>query len=296
MKLMIAFLMLLTVSNAYSQAISVATPGSTTTTVGTTGPAPTSEGTTATTTPSTTSTDLSFWEKVKKAPVSLFVDNDLSASNSNGKLVGFNNVSTMYFTYKLTTKQSLRVSSGYSLSDDNTSNPKGAYQGTTLMYRRSALLTSDKHGVDLRSEIRLNFAPSNPNTVGSTSFRVGASKEFNPKFSLYSELRWNEYGRKSSTPGLTRRSFVLLAIPGFNFNDKLSFAGTTLFTQAEKGNGANDSNDLNFAPAVSYTFTDKLSGSVYWDTYPLASNDGHFFTPNWVSNSGLGLYFSYVIL
>ncbi len=277
MKLIIALLMFFSISTLFAQATSEA-------------PAP------AVAAPTNTSTDLSFWEKIKKAPIALFVDSDLAGNNSNGSYIGFRNVSNVYLTYKFTPQDSFRVNTGYSFSDDNSSNLAGDYEGTTLMYRRSEILTEEKNGVSLRSEIRLNLPPSNPNQSGSTSFRVAGSKSFGAKFNLYSEMRWNENIRKSGTPSITRRTFLLLASPSYSITDKLTFAGTTVFSQAIKSTGAKYPNELNFAPAVSYAFTEKFNGSIYWDTYPFTSNDGHMFAPDWVTNGGLGLYVSYTIL
>lgn len=306
MKLFIPFLLIFSVStNAFAQATSVAPapvapprPAGITNEFSTSNPAPPSPtvAPAVAEAPTNTSTDLSFWEKFKKAPISLFVDSDFAGSNSNGSYIGYRNVSNVYLTYKFSTEDSFRVNTGYALSDDNSTNLSADYDGTTLMYRRSGILTEEKHGVSLRSEVRLNLLPSNPSYSATTSLRVAGSKSFGAKYNLYTELRWNEYVRKSGTPSSTRRSFLLLASPSYNITDKLSLAGTTIFSQAIKSLGVNYPNEINFAPAVSYGFTEKFNASVYWDTYPFTSNDGHMFAPDWAKNGGLGLYVSYTIL
>ena len=275
MKLMIVFLMLFSVSNAFSQATSE-TP--------------------LAAAPSNSSTDLSFWERLKKAPIGISVLNDTSAKTKTTSVTGVTSVTDVSFKYKITSKNSLRLTTRGVVSDTDKTNPKSSYGGTTLGYSRSGLLSQDKYGVDMNASLSYKVLAGGSSNTGYSLLRTSFSRTFSPIFSSTIDIRWYEYVRKTSKTDLSRRDFLLYYIPTFSINDKLSVSPTLAFNETINGPKTVDGNNLNFAPSVDYSFTDKFSGSLYWDTYPLQSGDNSLFSSRWYSTGGLGFVLSYAIL
>jgi len=277
MKLMITFLMLFSVSNAYSQATSeaAAVPPATT---------------------SNTSTDLSFWEKLKKAPVGFTILNDTSARTNATTIQGVTSVTDVSFRYKFTGKNSLGLTARGIVSDTDKTSPKTTYGGTTLNFSRSKILTQEKYGVNMVSSISLKAYPSEYSNSGYGLLRTAFSRTFSPVFSSTVDIRWYEYARRTSKDSLSRRDFLIYYIPTFQINEKLSVSPTLLFSESINGPQTVNGNYINFAPSVDYSFTEKFSGSLYWDTYPMQSGDGSFFSSRWYSTGGLGFVLSYAVL
>lgn len=271
--------MLFSVSNVYSQTTSEAAAIPTTAT-----------------TPSNSSTDLSFWEKIKKAPVGFTVVNDTSAKTNTTNIEGVTSVTDFSFKYKLTPKNSIGFTTRGIVADTNKTNPKTTYGGTTLSYSRSKLLTQDKHWVDMSSGLSLKAYDGGSSMNGYGLLRTAISRTFSPIFSSTVDIRWYEYARKSSKDSLGRREFYLYYIPTFQISEKLSVSPTLLFVETINGPKTSDANIVNFAPSLDYNFTDKFSGSLYWDTYPMQSGDNSFFSSRWYSTGGVGFVLSYAVL
>jgi hypothetical protein len=267
--------MLFSVTNAFSQATSE-TP--------------------LTAAPSNSSTDISFWERVKKAPIGLSVTNEVVANTEAVSVTGITNATDMTFKYKITPKNNIRLTSGLSLVDTNKTTTDATYNGSTLSFHRSSILTQDKYGVDMNASVRYNAFPGGDVMTGSTSLRSDFSRTVSPIFSASSGLRWDEYVRNTSDPTVSRRKFQLWVSPTFSLNEKLSVSPSIVFNESIKGSGVKDTNNVNFSPSLDYTFSPNLSTSLYWDTYPMKSGDDTFFSSRWYSTGGLGFVLSYAIL
>lgn len=276
MKLLITFLMLLSVSNAFSQATSEAQP--------------------TTTAPLNSSTEESFWEKIKKTPIGLGITNEMVASTEATSVTGLTNATDVTFKYKITPKNSIRLTSGATFNDTNTTNLTSSYNGSTLSYHRSGLLTQENYGVNLNASLRYNFFPGGDVMAGSTSLRSDISRTINPIFSAAAGVRWDEYVRNSGDPKISRRKFQLWVSPTFSFNEKLSVSPSVVFNESIKGPEVKDTNNVNFSPSIDYSFTPELTTSLYWDTYPMKSGDDSFFSSRWYSTGGVGFVLSYTIL
>lgn len=280
MKLIVTFLMLFSVSNAFSQA-----------TTETTAPAPTT-----TAAASNSTTDLDFWERIKKAPVGFVITNEMVADTKTTSVTGITNATDAVFTYKLTSKNALKLASGFTVYDTNTTNTDTSYNGSALIFSRTGLLSQDKHGVNMYANIRYKALPGGSNVPGYASLRTGASRTFSPVISATTEVRWEEYVRGSSEGSLNRRKFAFIASPSITLTEKLGVSPTMVFSHSVKGANVKDTNYVNFAPSIDYTFDPKFSGSLYWDTYPLKSADNSFLAPRWYSQGSVGLYLSYAVL
>ncbi len=278
MKLIVTFLMLFSVSNAFSQATTEATAPATTAAA------------------NNSSTDLSFWERIKKAPVGFVLTNEMVADTKTTSVTGITNATDAIFTYKLTGKNALKLTSGFTVYDTNTTNTETAYNGTALIFSRTGLLSQDKHGVNMYANIRYKALPGGSNVPGYASLRTGFSRTFSPVLSATTEVRWEEYVRGASDGSLTRRKFALIASPSIQLTEKLGVSPTMVFSESIKGTDVKDTNYLNFAPSIDYTFDSNFSGSLYWDTYPLKSADNSFLAPRWYSQGSVGLYLSYAVL
>lgn len=276
MKLLITFLMLFSVSNAFSQTTSeaAAIPN---------------------TAPSNSSTDVSFWERIKKAPIGLSVTNELSAATESIK--GVANEVSLGLSYKITKKNSLSFSTSSAVSDFNTPKVKTTYGGTSVSYSRSGLLTQEKYGVNMNAGLSFKaYDGGNADNSGRSIFTTGVSRTFNPIFSLSTSANWEERVRKKSDDTLTRRAFYLVINPTIQITEKLSTSPTVLVYDYIKGPQVTDKFYFRFAPSLDYTFTEKFSSSLYWDGYPMQSGDAQVFAPTWYTKGSVGLVLSYSVL
>lgn len=306
MKLTIALLMLFSISNVFPQATSVAPVpvmpprpagntdfgGNTPTPAISEAPAPTTAPEVANGT-TNTSTDLSFWEKLKKAPIGFAVINDMSAATNS--ISGVANETILGFSYKLTDKNSLSLQSSVVATDFNTPSLKTTYGGTTFGFTRSGLLTQEKYGVNLFASLKYKHL-NDPDISGYPIFSAGISRTINPTLSLSSTAYWEEYLRKNSNNKLSRRRFYLIVNPTVQLTENLSVSPTMLFYNSIKGPEVTNKDSFRFAPSVDYSFTPKFSASFYWDGYPMLSSDGSLFVPSFYSKGSVGLTLSYSVL
>ncbi len=243
--------------------------------------------------PITGSSESSFWDKLRNVPLGMAVTNEIVADTQTTSLTGITNATDVVLSYKITSKNSIKLTSGMTVADTNSTNTETAYNGTALIFSRTGLLSQDKHGVDMYANIRYKALPGGTNVPGYGSVRVGVSRNFGPKFSLLTESRWEQYVRNASSSNLTRSKLTFILGPSYMLTEKFSVSPTVVFSESLRGIDSADTNYVNFAPSLDYTFTPKFSGSLYWDTYPFKSGDQSFIAPRWYSKGSIGLYLSY---
>ncbi|RLA65856.1 MAG: hypothetical protein DRQ88_04265 [Epsilonproteobacteria bacterium] len=255
---------------------------------------------------STTSSTFDLWNGLKKSPLGFSIVNEFatqSASNNTG-INGFYNELTPYLSYKLTGKDSLRFNTSVIISDNyraaNELNADVAWGGATLRYKRSKILTEDKNWLNMSAEIRFNldadFNNDESNKIGSTSFRTNLTRTIMAGLELNTELRYDEYLRKSSSAKLKRRKLAATINPSYVFAKDWYVLPSLAFKyeiQGETANKAYKKNKVTFAPEIGYQVMKDLAVAVYWEATPFKSHDGELFAKNWGKNAMLAAYLDY---
>ncbi|RLA62594.1 MAG: hypothetical protein DRQ88_08185 [Epsilonproteobacteria bacterium] len=268
-------------------------------------------------TTSDTSSTFSFeglLDDLRESPFSMSFFSDFGTTGGATDINGWVNETLMYLSYKLTPYDSLRLNTSLVFSDpiDAGKSAKAEWGGATLRYKRSSILTEDKHGVNMSAEVRLNLFPNyylkKPNAYMSYSVRANFAKEFTGYFTLASTLRYDEYIRNSAAKNLSRRKFNVYINPSFSFLKSWSFTpgisfnhrirGGTVVKIDEKTGKTEVSNferstHIGFVPEIGYSVNKELSMGLYWDSTPIASHDNKFLSPGWGKSSAIGYYLSY---
>jgi len=258
---------------------------------------------------STTSSTFSFsnlWNDLKESPLGFSVVNEFateSASNDTG-INGYYNELTPYLSWKLSSKDALRfntsliVTDKYRASEDLKADV--AWGGATLRYKRSKILTEDKNWLNMSAEIRFNldadFNKDEGKNTGSTSFRTNLTRSVMESLVMNTELRYDEYLRKSSNAKLKRRKFVATLNPTYTFLKDFYLLPSLAFNYEIKGEQANKAykkNKVVFSPEVGYQIMKDLAVAVYWESTPFKSHDGEVFAKNWGKNAVLAAYLDY---
>ena len=146
---------------------------------------------------------------------------------------------------------------------------------------------------ELRLYLYNNFWEKGPRgNTGSSSVRLNFSRELLSNLNIFTQIRYDNYFRKSSNPESPRRRFLAYIAPSYTFLKDWSFSPGLSVAWYNLGN-SKKSNEIGFAPEVGYAFTKDFSMGLYWDSTPFASNDGRFFAPGIGKNSVFATYLSY---
>ena len=257
----------------------------------------------------TTESTFSFsnlWNALKKSPLGFSITNEFSteSAGNNTGINGFQNELTPYLSWKLSSKDALRFNTSLIIRDSYRAakdlKADVALGETTLRYKRSKILTEDANFLDMSAEIRFNLDPNfnkdDSKKIGSTSFRTNLNKTFVEGMELNTELRYDEYLRKTSNLKLKRRKFVATLNPTYTFAKDfyvLPSFGFTYEIKGEKTNKVYKKSKATFSPEVGYQVMKNLSVAVYWEANPFKSHDGEFFAKNWGKNGTLAAYLDY---
>lgn len=263
----------------------------------------------ATTSANTTESTFSFsnlWNDLKKSPLGFSFVNEFGteAAGDNTGINGFYNELTPYLGWKLTSKDALRFNTSVIIRDSYRAakdlKADVAWGGATLRYKRSKILTEDANFLDMNAEIRFNldadFNKDESQKIGSTSFRTNLTRTVREDLKVNTELRYDEYLRKSSNAKLKRRKFVATLNPTYAFAKDFYVLPSFGFTYEIKGEQANKvykKSKATFAPEIGYKVMKDLSVAVYWEANPFKSHDGEFFAKNWGKNGTLAAYLNY---
>jgi hypothetical protein len=248
----------------------------------------------------------SFYQMLKDSPFSLSAVSEFTYRDDFKKdektettefINQYGNDTTFHLSYKLSDLDSLRLNTGmYNQISNKDDSADTSWNGATIRYKRSSILSEKTHGVEMSAETRFNLydgrTKNQDNLLGSTSMRANFSKTLAPKFDMVSILRWDQNIRTSGKEDLLRTYLAAYFIPVYKLSKKFTLSSTFAYKHYMKGGDLADSNRVNIVPEVSYTVSDMLSVATYWDVTPIKSNDGQFITKGWVQDGKFGLYAS----
>lgn len=261
-----------------------------------------------TTSATNTSTDKSFYQKLKDSPfgMSFYLSAEARAdAERRGKYDGVSSTNIVTAKYKLTDKDSVAWANRYTYSNNSDTRANQAWARSVLRYSRGGILNQNDHGINLSGSIDFRYLPENDtrravNRYGLIRPKLGASRSFDNGFSLASSLYFAQrILRESAQAGSGFNYWYLVTIQSYSATDKLGFSLVQEWFHSDvtndgepdlDGNTINDFTDMIMTAEVSYSFTSQLAGAFYVTSEAFVNHDGKSFREGWLENPGVGVY------
>ena len=224
----------------------------------------------------------------------MFIADTKLNKNADYDVNGVANENVIYFGYNMTANDNFRMDSSIYTSNTDETETTSDWTGIGFRYSRKNILTEEKHGLNLSSEVRYQMNPSDveasSQVSGYVSPRINLNKKISDNMSLNLNLREYEYIRTNSNVNNKRRYYRALLSTSVGLTDNIS-AGVLLdYVNLKYDDAAprKSKEYLGLLPSVSYSFTKKFSMDLYWDATPFTSTDDELFAQDWAKSATFG--------
>ncbi len=235
-----------------------------------------------------------------KFDLMLISDSKLS-KDAEQSVDGVMSENLVYFGYNLTKNDNFRMDSSIYTVNTETTETNHDWTGLGFRYARKNILTEDKHGINLSSEVRYQMNPSDverdSQTSGYVSPRINLYKKVSDRVGVNLNLREYEYIRTNSNVENKRRYFRALLSTSVSVTDNISAAVLFDYVSLKYAEGAprRSKDYIGVLPSVSYSFTPKFSMDLYWDATPFMAMDDSFFVEDWEKKATFGATLVYSV-
>jgi len=262
----------------------------------------------AATAPTTTSTsDVSTWQKLKDGPVSLSLLHETGSSNKKGDFNGYSTLNIAYVGYKFNDNNSIKLENRF--TTDTSRDKKGEEKTTSaywarhvFSYTRSNILTEAENGVGLSATLEGRYYSAHEEKAsrkqqGFGRISANFAKTFG-KLALSNTLYYANINRISNIGGVADSYIYGVFVQSYSFTDKLSLGVTEeLFQDFRPGKNAKgkkgEVQDFLVTVELGYQFTSDFSGWVSTSTSIMTSHDGSTFIDSWHKNLNYNIGVSY---
>jgi len=249
-----------------------------------------------------TAKEESLMAKLEASKFDLMVIADTKLSkNSDYDVNGVANENVVYLGYNMTKNDNIRLDSSIYTTNTDETETSSDWTGIGFRYKRKNILTEEKHGLNLSSEVRYQMNPSDvereSQVSGYISPRINLNKKISDKVSLNLNLREYEYIRTNSNVKNKRRYYRALFSTSVGITDSIT-AGVLLdYVNLKYDDSAERKTKeyIGILPSVSYSFTQKLSMDLYWDATPFTSTDDKLFAQDWAKSAAFGATLVYSV-
>ncbi len=247
---------------------------------------------------STTSSSDLLSKIAEKTSLLLFLG--LDHQGTTDTYTGYGQTNIGFLTYNITDNDSLRLETRVSINNPNGQEAETSFSRTVLRYRRSNILTQDKHGINLSASFEKRYLPdaamrTASNTYGLNRLSVSASRTINDKLSVGATAYVALSDLKDKSNVETSRNYYYLVVTetlALPYDVSLTFVEELFKNNNKQDSGEYNSFDL--TAEFSKSLTDKVGSAFYVAGTPISSTtDSWKLNDKWTKNLRYGVSFTY---